>query len=298
MARRGRERGRGGAGEERGREERPREPREGKPREGKPREGKLRDGRAARKRPGFPDQLEGRNLVLASLETSLRIRHIWIDSRAKPDSKIDAIRSAAKRAGVVVTSVLRADLDHVAQAHVHNGVIGFAEPLPAPSLKEVLDAVARDGRDPFLLLLNEVQYEQNLGAILRSAAYSGVDCVITPTRRGATVSPTVQRVAMGGAEEVPVVRQGLMAALATLRRAGVRVIGAESDGESLYSEVDFSGPLALVMGGEDRGLGPKVRERCDEVVRIPRPRSGIVSSLNVSVAAGLLLFERVRSTIG
>ncbi len=254
-----------------------------------------RDGRDPRKRPSFPDQLEGRNLVLASLQMSGRVRHIWIDSRAKPDAKIDAIRAAASRAGAVVTLVARDDLDRVAQAHVHNGVIGFAEPLPAHTLKGVLQAARADGRDPFVLLLNEVQYEQNLGAILRSAAYSGVDCVVTPTRRGASVSPTVQRVAMGGAEEVPVVRQGLMAALALLRRDGVRVVGAEADGEALYSEVDFRGAIALVLGGEDRGLGPKIRERCDAVVRIPRPRSGIVSSLNVSVAAGLLLFERVRA---
>jgi 23S rRNA (guanosine2251-2'-O)-methyltransferase len=79
-----------------------------------------------------------------------------------------------------------------------------------------------------------------------------------------------------------------------LRRDGVRILGAEADGDVLYSAADYSGPLALVLGGEDRGLGPKVRERCDTVVRIPRPRSGVVSSLNVSVAAGLLLFERVR----
>ncbi len=236
--------------------------------------------------------------MLASLETSGRIRHIWIDSRAKPDPKLDAIRAGAARVGAIVTSVPRDDLDRVAQAHVHNGVIGFAEPLPAPSLKDVLDRVSREDREPFVLLLNEVQYEQNLGAILRSAAYAGVDCVVTPTRRGASVTPTVQRVAMGGAEEVPVVRQGLMAALATLRRAGIRVIGAEADGDALYSDVDFGGAVALVLGGEDRGLGPKVRERCDAVVRIPRPRSGIVSSLNVSVAAGLLLFERVRTRSG
>ena len=268
-------------------------PRQPRGEAGEPRRGSS--SKTERRRPEAPDQLEGRNLVQAALENSSRVREIWIDGRAKVDSKIEAIRTLARERGVPMHSVGRDALDAISRAHVHNGVIGFAEPLPTPSLKQVLTRVAEQGRDPFLLLLNEVQYEQNLGAILRSAAYAGVDCIVTPTRRGASLSPTVQRVAMGGAEEVPIVRQGLMAALAQLRRDGVRVVGAEADGEALYSDVDFSGPIALVLGGEDRGLGPKVRERCDQVVRIPRPRSGVVSSLNVSVAAGLLLFERVRT---
>ncbi len=191
-------------------------------------------------------------------------------------------------------SVGRDALDAISRAHVHNGVIGFAEPLPTPSLKQVLTRVAEQGRDPFLLLLNEVQYEQNLGAILRSAAYAGVDCIVTPTRRGASLSPTVQRVAMGGAEEVPVVREGMMSALATLRRAAVRIVGTDADAAQVHTEADLTGPLAIVMGGEDRGLSSAVSERCDGVVRIPMRPSQAVTSLNVSVSTALLLYERVR----
>ena len=110
------------------------------------------------------------------------------------------------------------------------------------------------------------------------------------------MSATVQRVAMGGAEVVPLVRESMTSATATLSRRGIRLIGAEADGETDYWDADFTGPLALVLGGEDRGVGPKVRQRCDQVVAVPIDQAGPVTSLNVSVTAGLLLFERLRQT--
>jgi 23S rRNA (guanosine2251-2'-O)-methyltransferase len=190
--------------------------------------------------------------------------------------------------------VPRGELDRVARADVHNGVVAFAEPLPHTTLHEVLDLCEARGEEPLLLLLDEVQYEQNLGAILRSAAGAGAHAVVTPTRRGAQLSPVVQRVAMGGAEEVPVVREGLLSAVATLRRRGVRVVGAEADAGKPYWNADLRGPIALAMGGEDRGLGPQLRQRCDELLSIPLRHGSVVDSLNVSVSAGLLLWERAR----
>ena len=235
-------------------------------------------------------------MVLAALEASARVREIWIDERAKPDPKLDTIRRLSQERKVPIRAVPRADLDAVSQAAVHNGLIGFAHPLPSPSLKEVLDRVEADGREPFIVLLDQVQYEQNLGAVLRSAAAAGADAVVVPTRRGASMSPTVQRVAMGGAEVVPLVRESMTSATASLKRRGIQIIGAEADGECLLWDADFTGPLAIALGGEDRGLGLKVRERCAQVVAVPIDTSGPVTSLNVSVTAGLLFFERLRQT--
>lgn len=250
------------------------------------------------RRPDAPDQLEGRNVVISALRASGRVRAIWIDERARPDARLDELVRLAGERSVPVRGVPRAELDAVSLAEVHNGVIGFAEPLPSPTLKEVLDSVIAAGREPFVLLLDEVQYEHNLGAILRTAASAGADAVVVPTRRGAAVSPVVQRVAMGGAEVVPVVREGLNSAAATLRRGGVRLVGAEADGEATYWDVPLTGPLGLIIGGEHRGLGPKLRQRCDDVVHIPLANSEVVGSLNASVAAGLLVFERVRQQQG
>jgi 23S rRNA (guanosine2251-2'-O)-methyltransferase len=244
-------------------------------------------------RPSYPDQLEGRNLVLAALQHSGRVREFWIDEGARSCPKLERIRALGKERGSRCKTVPRAHLEAVSRTAVHNGVIAFAEPLPAHSLHEILEAVDARGGTPFVLILDQVQYEQNLGAVLRSAACSGVDVVVVPTRRGAPLSANAQRVAMGAAEQVPVVREGMMSALAALRRRGIPIVAAEASAEQAYFEIDLTGPLALVLGGEDHGVGAGIRERCDHLVSIPI-RSELVTSLNVSVAAGILLFERVR----
>lgn len=240
------------------------------------------------------DQLEGRNVVLAALTASGRVRRVLVDDRAKPDDKLREIRRLCSERKAAFEFVPRGHLKELSETGVHNGVIAFAAPLPRHTLKEVLDRVDAEGRDPFIVLLDEVQYEHNLGAVLRSAAASGADAVVVPTRRGAPVGSVVQRVAMGGAEEVPVVREGLNSALATLKRYAVKIVGAEANGAVAWHQADLTGRLAIVMGGEDHGLGPKVRSRCDQIASISLRRDSVVTSLNVSVAAGLLLFERVR----
>ncbi len=244
-------------------------------------------------RPEHPDQLEGRNLVLTAVQHSGRVRVIWIDSGARACPKLSRIEKLSAERGCQLQRVPREELDAVSRAAVHNGVIGFAEPLPSFTLNEILKKLDADGTEPFVLLLDEVQYEQNLGAVLRSAACSGVDVVVTPTRRGAPLSANVQRIAMGAAEQVPVVRESMLSAMAALRRRGIRVIAAEAGASEPYFEVDLTGPVALVVGGEDHGVGAKIRERCDQLVTIPI-RDEVVTSLNVSVATGILLFERVR----
>ena len=240
------------------------------------------------------DQLEGRNVVMAALRASDRVRTVLVDGRARPDRKLKELQRLTRERGAEWRLVQRRELDRMSHSGVHNGVIGLAEPLPRLSLKAVLDDADERGVEPFLLLLDEVQYDQNLGAILRTAAAAGVTALVIPTRRGAALNPVVQRVAMGGAETVPVVREGLNSALANLKRRAIRIVGAEADGDVPYWEADLAGPVALVMGGEHRGLGSKVRSRCDQVVSIPLPGSSVVDSLNVSVATGLLVYERLR----
>ena len=242
------------------------------------------------------DQLEGRNVVMAALRAGDRVREVLVDERAKPDHKMRRLQKLTRERGAVWRLVPRRELDRMTHSGVHNGVVGLADPLPQWSMKAALDDADERGIEPFFLLLDEVQYEQNLGAILRSAAWAGVNALIVPTRRGADLSAVVQRVAMGGAEEVPVVREGLMSSLATLRRAGVRIVGAEADGETAWCDADLTGPLAIVMGGEDHGVGQGPRSRCDSMVKIPGRAGSVVTSLNVSVTAGLLLAERLRQT--
>lgn len=231
------------------------------------------------------DRLEGRNVVLEALVRGRRpVRRIWLDAGARPDEKVSRILALG---GDRVQRVDRVLLDRMSATGVHNGVIAEADPFPELTVQEVLDRVP----EPFLVLVDEVQYEHNLGAILRSALGAGVDAVIIPVQRGKGLTPVVQRVSMGGAEAVPVIREGISSALAAIRRAGIPVVGADMDGVPPW-EARLTGPLALVLGGEDKGLTPPVRKRCDLIVGVPL--AGGLESLNVSVTAGVLFFERVR----
>jgi 23S rRNA (guanosine2251-2'-O)-methyltransferase len=238
------------------------------------------------------EQLEGKNPILEALSRKRRrVLRIWVDQGAKPEPRLDRILKLAAEQKVAVARVERQKLDRMADGRVHNGIVAEAEELPSFTTAALLDDLFGRGVDPFLVLVDEVAYEHNLGAILRSSLGFGVHGVIIPTRRGAGLSPVVQRVAMGAAEEVPVVREGLYSALKPIKKSGIRVVGADMGGKPM-SELDLRGPLALMLGSEGEGLGAELRARCDEIVSIPL--AGGLESLNVSVAAALLMYEKRR----
>lgn len=244
-------------------------------------------------RKGY-DQLEGRNIVLEALERKTRpVLRIVLDERTKPHPKINRIVDLANKRGIPVYETAREKLDLASITGVHNGVLAEAEQLPGWTITARLNDCLERGVDPFFVLVDEVNYEHNLGAILRSAMGAGVHGVVIPTRRGKGLTAVVQRVAMGGAEAVPVIREGIPASLKVLRRAGVRIVGADMDGEALW-DVPMSGPLAIVLGGEDKGVTHTIRDRCDAIVSVPLAHG--LDSLNVSVTAGILMYEKVRQS--
>jgi 23S rRNA (guanosine2251-2'-O)-methyltransferase len=216
---------------------------------------------------------------------------VLVDAAARSHPKLDSLLQSARARGIPVARVPREALDDLSETGVHNGVIAWADPLPSPTLAQHLDRLDADGREPFVVLVDEPQYEHNLGAVLRSALGAGVTAVVVPAVRGKGVGAVVQRVAMGAAEEVPVIREGLSACLAQLARRGVRVVGVEHGGRPHW-QVDLRGPLALVLGGEDKSLTAPLLKRCEELATIPT--SGGLQSLNLSVSAAILMYERVR----
>lgn len=220
-----------------------------------------------------------------------RVARIWLDRGAKPDPKVDRIVALAAEHNVALERVDRQRLDKLADGRVHNGVIAHADPLPSWTTARLLESLFEAGRSPLLVLADSLSYEHNLGAILRTSLGFGVDGVVVPTARGAAMSPVVQRVAMGAAEEVPLVREGLYSALKPIRDAGIRVIGADMGGVALHT-AELRGPLAIVLGGEGEGLSANLRNRCDAIVAIPL--AGGLESLNVSVAAAVILYEKRR----
>lgn len=238
------------------------------------------------------ERLQGRNPVIEALQRGRRqVRVVRVDERARPDAKLQRLLELAEAQGARVLRVPRTTLDRLANGDVHNGVVAEAEPLPQYSATGLLSELEERAEAPFLVLVDELSYEHNLGAILRSALGAGVHGVVLPTRRSVGLSPVVNRVSMGGAEAVPVVREGLSAALKRCKKSGLRIVGADMGGRPVW-DVDLTGPLALVLGGESKGLSPTLTQRCDEIVSVPL--AGGLESLNVSVTAGILFFERAR----
>ncbi|MBT3219565.1 MAG: 23S rRNA (guanosine(2251)-2'-O)-methyltransferase RlmB [Proteobacteria bacterium] len=238
------------------------------------------------------DQLEGRNPVIECLtRRRRRVRQLWLDGGAKPDGRVQRILRLAKAAGVTVERVERRWLDQKAQGRIHNGVIAQVDPLPQLTTRQLLNQLFVSQIDPFLILVDELTYEHNLGALLRSALAFGVNGLVLPTRRGAQVSPVVQRVSMGAVEEVPIVREGLYSALKPIKKAGLPIVGAHMTGRAC-TETSLRGPLVLLLGAEGRGLSSKLLERCGRTVAIPL--AGELESLNVSVAGAILMYEKRR----
>jgi 23S rRNA (guanosine2251-2'-O)-methyltransferase len=239
------------------------------------------------------DHVWGIHAVLTALEQSPeRVDAVWIDAQ-RGDKRVQTIIDVARSADIKVHRVPRPKLDQLAGYERHQGVVARVRQEPVRRLDDLSTVLSGLTHDPFLLVLDGVQDPHNLGACLRSADGAGVDAVIIPKDQSVGLTPTVRHVACGAAETIPVFQvTNLSRTLTELKERGVWVIGAAGESERELYEADMRGPLALVLGGEEKGLRRLTRERCDLLVRIPM--QGTVSSLNVSVAAGVCLYEAVR----
>ncbi|HYW03851.1 MAG TPA: 23S rRNA (guanosine(2251)-2'-O)-methyltransferase RlmB [Gammaproteobacteria bacterium] len=223
-------------------------------------------------------------------------RHLYLQDEHR-GQRLAALAQRARDHGIPVSRHARRELDDLSGGGRHQGVVldvaGSPE-LGEQDLDDLLDAV---DHAPLLLVLDGVQDPHNLGACLRTAAGAGADAVIIPRDRAAPLSAAARKVAAGAAERLPLVRvPNLARVLRKLRRRGVWLVGAEAGaGRSLF-RVELDGSVALVLGAEGRGLRRLTRESCDYLVRIPL--AGGVESLNVSVAAGICLYEAVRQRGG
>jgi 23S rRNA (guanosine2251-2'-O)-methyltransferase len=160
-------------------------------------------------------------------------------------------------------------------------------------IEDILENGKNVGEDPFILILDGIEDPHNLGAILRTAEAVGLHGVVIRKARQVPVTETVLRVSTGAASLVPVARvPSIDEGIRFLQREGITVIGVEIEGRRLYSQADFCGATALVIGSEGRGLSSLVKKRCDEIVRIPM--RGEINSLNASVAAGIVMYEVLR----
>ncbi len=220
---------------------------------------------------------------------------LLVDER-RHDKKVQELLRQAKWQGISVRKVSKKELDRITGGAVHQGVV--AEPTSGIEqrvydenwLEEMLDQLSQA---PFLLVLDGVTDPHNLGACLRSAEAAGVHAVVVPKDRSAGITPVVRKVSSGAVESLPFVMvTNLSRMLKSLADRGLWIVGAAGEATDSLYKADLSGPLALVMGAEGGGMRRLTKENCSQLVKIPM--AGEVSSLNVSVASGVALFEAVR----
>lgn len=244
---------------------------------------------------GGEDRVFGVHAVASLLaEDSTRVRGLWVQSGLRSE-RIGALIEQAKRAGIRVESHPRVELNARAEG-AHQGVLAFCHAMALADEQE-LERRWPDFTQPLLLVLDGVLDPRNLGACLRSAEAAGVDAVLLPKRRSAPLSAVARKVASGAAEQLFIVEvSNLARRLQWLKKQGAWLVGAMGDASVAYSSVDLRVPTVLLLGGEEQGLRKLTRQACDYLVSIPM--RGKVSSLNVSVATGILLFEVLRQRAG
>ncbi len=238
--------------------------------------------------------LYGFHAVTVRLKTAPdSVVEVHLDTQRR-DARMRSFAQRAIEAGAKVVDSDDARLTQLAGNDRHQGVVALVKPLPARhSLDDILDEA---GSPPLVLALDGVTDPHNLGACLRVADGAGVQAVIAPKDHAVGLNATVAKVASGAAETVPYIMvTNLARALTELKERDVKVIGLADDAEQTLYDIDIAGPLALVLGAEGKGLRQLTRNTCDTLVKIPM--AGAVESLNVSVAAGVCLYEVMRQRL-
>ena len=233
----------------------------------------------------------GRNPVMEALKSNRTINKIWL-AKGEQKGSVREMVALAKEKRIAVQMVERSKLDKMFPHENHQGVAASVASADYVAWQDIVDAARQKGEDPLLVILDELEDPHNLGAILRSVDAVGAHGVIIPKRRAVPLTDGVAKASAGAIEHVPVARvSNLVQVIEELKKQGIWIAGADLHGEYMHKQ-DLTGPLAIVVGSEGKGLGKLVRESCDYVVSIPM--QGKINSLNASVATGVLLYEVYR----
>lgn len=236
------------------------------------------------------DIISGRNAVAEALKSGRALDSVLV-ARGERSGSIGMLLAKCREAGIPVKEADVRRLNALAGPH-HQGILAIAACKEYATVDDLFALAAERGEDPLLVVCDELEDPHNLGAILRTAEAVGAHGVIIPKRRAVGLTSTVYKASAGAVEYVPVARVTNMAdTLAALKKRGVWVYGLDMDGRNV-DDVDMRGAAAIVVGSEGRGIGRLVRAACDEIVSLPM--KGKISSLNASVACGVVLYEAAR----
>jgi 23S rRNA (guanosine2251-2'-O)-methyltransferase len=239
------------------------------------------------------ETVEGRHPVYEMLKSSRRVAKVLIADNLKASDIIADIETLAKKQGVLVSRVDRRDLDEFTGSRAHQGVMAVLktphEHLSFADFANELDI----GKSPIVLVLDEITDPQNFGALIRTADAAGVAGIVVSKRRSAPMTAAVHKASAGATSYVNIAQvSNLVYTIEDLKEMGFWIVGASEKARQSYYEADLTGPIAIVLGSEGKGISRLLREKCDFLISIPM--KGKLSSLNVSVAGALLMFEAVR----
>ena len=235
----------------------------------------------------------GLHAVEALLNNPLRTTKQIIVNQDRQDKRMQAILAKVELASIPILQIPASKMDARFPDVVHQGIVAIANPLPQYHEQDLSQLLAQKNTPPFILILDGITDPHNLGACLRVADGAGIDCVIIPKDKSATITPAVSKVACGAAESVPLIRvTNLARTIESLKEQGIWVFGAAGEANQSIYDLDGNIPMAIILGAEGDGMRRLTKDRCDGLFSIPM--LGSVSSLNVSVATGVCLYEVVR----
>ena len=245
------------------------------------------------------DRLTGIHAVREALEAGRAFDRIVI-AKGRQDTRVEEIVQLARGRNISVRFEERNQLDRLADSKDHQGIVALVAARAAGTLDEILavaNAGTGRGEKGLIVLLDGVEDPHNLGAVIRTSLAAGAHGVVIPERRAAGLTDTVARAFAGALAHLPVAKvTNLVRTMEELKETGYWLVGLDERGDKNYTDVDYRSPTGIVLGGEGKGLHELTRKRCDFVVSLPT--KGPVKSLNVSVAAGVVLFEALRQRRG
>ncbi len=235
------------------------------------------------------DQIEGRNSVIELLKSGKDINKLYVQKGEKHGSIIEII-NLAKKNKIIYTELEKNKLDKISKTNRHQGVIAIVPPFKYSSVEEILELAQQRNEKPFIIILDGIEDEHNLGSIIRTAECCGCHGIIIPKRRAALVNSTTNKTSAGAVQYMKIARvNNLTETIKELKKQDIWVYGTDMEGSTYYNKVEYDAGIALIIGSEGFGISRLVKENCDFLVKIPM--EGKINSLNASVSAGIVMYE-------
>ncbi len=237
------------------------------------------------------DLIYGRNACLEALNTG-KVEELYIQ-KGNLKGSIEKVIGRAKNKNVVIKNVDKKTLDNMANGEVHQGVIALISSFEYSSVDDILKEAKNRNEDPFIVILDEIEDPHNLGAIIRSSETAGVHGVIIPKRRSASINSTVYKSSAGACNYLKVAKvTNINRTIDELKEKNIFVYGTDGDAKNYYNKTNLTGPIAIVIGNEGKGISMQIKKNCDELIKIPM--RGRITSLNASNACAIVCYEVLR----